>query len=173
MRKLTTEEWIVKAKKAHAGKVPDDWYDYSRVDYIKNNVHIEIGCKKHGWFWQTPSNHLRGTGCPKCGIDLSTIAHTSTLGKFIKKATMVYGDCYDYTEADYVNYLTPVKIGCKKHGWFWQTPFSHLQGYQGCRLCESKTRKLSAHTKSTTQFIIEAESTHTIEIDGIIEARYV
>jgi len=172
MKRRTTEEWIVNAKKAHAGKVPDDWYDYSRVDYIRNNVHIEIGCKKHGYFWQVPSNHLRGTGCPKCGAEQGSMSN-STLDKFIKKATKVYGDCYDYSEVDYVGYLTPVKIGCKKHGYFWQRPFNHLQGNQGCSLCETKTRKLSAHTKSTAQFIIDAESTHTIEINGIIEARYV
>ena len=27
---------------------------------------IKIICPKHGSFWQTPNNHLRGTQCPTC-----------------------------------------------------------------------------------------------------------
>lgn len=27
---------------------------------------VEIVCKKHGSFHQTPEHHLRGAGCPHC-----------------------------------------------------------------------------------------------------------
>ena len=32
----------------------------------KVNEKICIICPIHGEFWQTPANHLRGQGCPKC-----------------------------------------------------------------------------------------------------------
>lgn len=57
----STEEWIESAKKVHG-----DLYDYSRVVYTMNKVKVEIGCKKHGWFWQVPKLHLSGSGCPIC-----------------------------------------------------------------------------------------------------------
>lgn len=41
-------------------------YDYSRVNYKNAHTPVEIGCGKHGYFWQTPNKHLSGHGCPKC-----------------------------------------------------------------------------------------------------------
>lgn len=57
----TTEEFILQMK------LLNDEYDYSKVDYINNQTKVCIICPKHGEFWQTPSNHLKGQGCPKCG----------------------------------------------------------------------------------------------------------
>ena len=59
--KLTTEEFIKKAKEIHSDK-----YDYSKVNYINYKTPICIVCPKHGEFWQIPRNHLRGNGCSKC-----------------------------------------------------------------------------------------------------------
>ena len=41
-------------------------YDYSKVVYTTSKVKVDIICKIHGVFTQTPSNHKRGVGCPKC-----------------------------------------------------------------------------------------------------------
>ena len=60
----TTDEFIAKAKKIHGDK-----YDYSKVEYVNRKTKVCIICPKHGEFWQTPSAHLRGQGCPKCGIE--------------------------------------------------------------------------------------------------------
>lgn len=57
-----TEEFILKAKKIHGDK-----YDYSKVNYVNNTTKVCIICPEHGEFWQTPSNHLCGKGCIKCG----------------------------------------------------------------------------------------------------------
>ena len=48
-------------KKVHGNK-----YDYSKVEYKNNKEKVCIICQEHGEFWQTPDNHLRGKGCPKC-----------------------------------------------------------------------------------------------------------
>ena len=65
MRKLTTEQFIedVLCKDIH----PDGKYNYKFVEYINNLYKIEIYCnicKK--CFWQSPSNHKQGSGCPRC-----------------------------------------------------------------------------------------------------------
>ena len=60
-QKLTKKEFIEKAKLIHK-----DTYDYSNVEYKTNRQKIEIICKKHGSFIQTPHAHLSGQGCPIC-----------------------------------------------------------------------------------------------------------
>lgn len=62
--KAKTNRFIEKATLVHNGR-----YDYSNVVYIKNDEKVEIICKTHGSFMQTPHNHLNGAGCPKCHID--------------------------------------------------------------------------------------------------------
>ena len=59
--KLTTEDFIEKAKKVHGDK-----YDYSKVEYKNYNTKVCIICPEHGEFWQVPNNHLYGAGCPTC-----------------------------------------------------------------------------------------------------------
>ena len=44
-------------------------YDYSKVEYTNAYTKVCIICPKHGEFWQTPHDHLKGVGCPKCGME--------------------------------------------------------------------------------------------------------
>ena len=60
-KKLTTEEFIGKAREVHGDK-----YDYSKVDYVNYNTEVCIICPEHGEFYQTPDIHLRGISCPAC-----------------------------------------------------------------------------------------------------------
>jgi len=57
---LTTEKFIEKARKVHG-----DEYKYVSK-YINSYTHIDIECKLHGIFSQTPHIHLKGSGCPLC-----------------------------------------------------------------------------------------------------------
>lgn len=50
-----------KAKEVHG-----DFYGYDKVEYVKSDQNVCITCPIHGDFWQTPNNHLGGSGCPKC-----------------------------------------------------------------------------------------------------------
>lgn len=52
--------------KEEANKVHNFLYDYSKVEYKQSHINIEIICKVHGSFFQTPSNHLKGYGCKMC-----------------------------------------------------------------------------------------------------------
>ena len=55
------EEFLSVSRATHNNK-----YDYSKVKYINNHTKVCIICPTHGEFWQMPSKHLCGQGCPKC-----------------------------------------------------------------------------------------------------------
>lgn len=121
----TRESFIEKAKAVHG-----DYYDYSKVDYIKSEVEVCIICPKHGEFWQTPQSHLRGKDCQLC-------AHPSTrksLSQFIEDARKIHGNKYDYSKVKYEKNDTPVIIICPEHGEFSQRSNDHLHG-KGCPRC--------------------------------------
>lgn len=41
-------------------------YEYDLSNYVNMMSKISIKCPIHGWFKQITSNHLGGSGCPKC-----------------------------------------------------------------------------------------------------------
>jgi len=61
LHRSSMEDFIPKAISIHGYK-----FDYSEGIYINNWTKIKIVCLKHGEFYQTPSDHLNGYGCPKC-----------------------------------------------------------------------------------------------------------
>ena len=89
-KKVTTEEWIEKAKKVHGDK-----YDYSKVEYVNNRVPVEIICRTHGSFKQIPYSHLAGRGCPECGIINKVLHKTSNTEKWIEKAKKIHKQIYE------------------------------------------------------------------------------
>ena len=58
---MTQKEFIDGAKRVHNGK-----YDYDNAKYVNAREKGAIKCHRHGIFYQTPEQHLRGQGCPKC-----------------------------------------------------------------------------------------------------------
>ncbi len=132
MKKLTTEEFIIKAKSIHG-----DRYDYSLVKYNGYDSIIKIKCKKHGIFEQEVSNHLQGKGCEKCKYDKLSNCFIGNKEDFIEKSKKFHGDRYDYSLVNYINNREKVKIICKKHGEFLQKPNNHLDGKQGCPKCKN------------------------------------
>lgn len=44
-------------------------YDYSLVEYMNTHTKVNIVCKYHGTFTQSPLNHLQGAGCRRCYYD--------------------------------------------------------------------------------------------------------
>jgi hypothetical protein len=55
------KNFIKKSRDIHGLK-----YNYCNVNYIKAITHVNIICVYHGEFHQSPDNHLRKRGCPKC-----------------------------------------------------------------------------------------------------------
>ncbi len=125
-----TLNFITKANEVH-----NNFYTYPRTDYVNNKTKIIITCPIHGDFLQTPTNHLSGFGCPKCGINKLSILKSSNTEEFIRKARLVHGYNYGYEKVNYKDACTYINIICKIHGDFLQTPNKHLNG-QGCPRCK-------------------------------------
>lgn len=84
LKKLTTEEFIVKARKVHGNK-----FNYGKVDYKGNHKKVIIICPKHGKFLQMPYSHLAGKGCLICsGLK------KFTKDQFIIKSRKIHGNKY-------------------------------------------------------------------------------
>lgn len=115
---------INKFKKVHGDK-----YDYSLVNYRNSNTKVEIICRKHGMFKQTPSSHLSGRGCPLCyGTP------RKDKNDFLNNCKIVHNNKYDYSLVDYKGAHYKIKIICPIHGEFEQVARSHLRG-NGCPKC--------------------------------------
>ena len=81
------------------------------------------------------------------------------LKKFLDKCKKIHGDKYDYSLVEYTNNKTKVKIICKEHGIFEQTPGNHLNQKQGCPKCGG-TKKLN-----NDEFILKARLIHGDKYD--------
>ena len=156
---LTTDDFIKKAKDVHGDK-----YDYSKVNYINNRIKVCIICPIHGEFWQIPTNHLKGEGCPKCGRKQTSLAQSLTTDEFIEKAKGVHGDKYDYSKVNYISSKKKVCIICPIHGEFWQTPDNHCNNQRGCPQCGREQAKKS-NTNTTEYFIQSARKIHGNKYD--------
>lgn len=149
---------LIKAKETFFEKaniVHNNKYNYSKFVYINSQVKGCIICPIHGEFFQSPSSHLRGYGCPECGkIRQGKKDDKET---FIEKAKVVHGNKYDYSKVNYINSGTKVTIICPKHAEFQQTPQNHLNG-QGCPKCNGKNFSLK-------ELIDEANKIHNGQYD--------
>ena len=58
---------------------------------------------------------------------------------WIKKAIKIHTNKYDYSLVEYIRWDIKVKIICKLHGIFLQTPNAHINK-QGCPICGKITQ---------------------------------
>lgn len=130
-KKKDTKQCIKDFQNVHG-----DLYDYSTVVYVNTDTAVEIMCKQHGSFYQTPHTHLSGAGCSECYGNKKKDAKLC-----IEDFVAVHGNTYDYCKVEYKNNVTKVKIICKEHGWFLQTPHSHLSG-NGCPKCQVSNQNI-------------------------------
>jgi hypothetical protein len=129
-------------------KIHGDKYDYSLVKYVKSDKYLDIICKRHGVFKQTSETHLGGCGCPKCANELTANKKLKGLPYFLKKAKEIHRERYDYSLANFTTLETPIKIICREHGEFFQSPEKHLLG-RGCQKCGA--RHAASQRKDTTE----------------------
>lgn len=156
--KSYTKEFIEKAEKVHGKK-----FDYSKVEYKKSSIKVEIVCNKHGSFFQTPNNHLRGKGCRSCfGTEKLTVE------TFLTRARIVHGTLFDYSKVHEIkSAITKVEIICKEHGSFFQSPNNHLNHKQGCAKCKGLARL------TTDDLIINAKKVHPKENYDYSKVNYI
>lgn len=132
LTKKTKDKFIADAIAVH-----DHEYSYVNVDYIDSKTKVEITCKKHGPFFQTPDKHINGKeGCPLC---YGKTRYTTK--EMIDRFKETHGDKYDYSKVSYINNKSKVEIIChnkdangNEHGPFFQNVNHHIWG-SGCPKC--------------------------------------
>ena len=158
-QRMTTTEFIEKAKLKHKDDMGHPLYDYSHTIYGKNGKDdVIIICRKHDKFKQSPSCHLSGNGCVDCRNANSGNSQRLTTQEFIIKSNEVHGNTFGYTKVVYTNSHTDVIITCAKHGDFNQRPNNHLNG----AICLDCSNEASSERQkmTTTEFIEKAKSKH-------------
>ena len=127
--KKTNEQIIKDFLKIHTK------YDYSLVNYMGAHINVTIICPIHGPFEQTPHDHLKKQGCPKCAGKSRTLLELKEL------LNNIHNNKYNYKLVIKTNTKLKCEIICPIHSVFEQDLNHHLTG-QGCPKCnESKGEK--------------------------------
>lgn len=142
MKKLTTQQFIEKAKQVHGNT-----YNYSKVVYTNQKTKIIIICGTHGEWQQTPNNHLNGQRCPKCFKPLHSI------DSILAKANTVHKNKYTYEKLVFNTVNDKGIITCPVHGEWEQVLSNHLTG-QGCPECSKY------NPSSLSKFIERSKKVH-------------
>ena len=139
-QRSNTEDFIQKARDIHG-----DTYDYSLVEYTKNDSKVTIICPIHGEFQQTPKLHIQGSICYKCTyntskmeIDFADFIKTFYSGEVITNSRNII---YPY-ELDI--FLPEFNLAIEINGMYWHSEKfkekkAHLNKYN---LCKSKGIRL-------------------------------
>src|SRR5262245_56095018 len=97
VRKKTQEEFISQCREIH-----EDKYDYSETVYVNDRSKITVKCLSCDLtFEQTANCHVKGRGCPDCGILKKAQSKSLTKAEFISRANEAHGEGkYDYSHSE-------------------------------------------------------------------------
>lgn len=130
-------ESFVQAAQAKHGQ-----YTYENAVYQGAHTLLQITCKKHGAFMQSPTNHIQGKGCPLCANESTGAQQTKPLEKFLSDARAIWGDAFDYSQGVYLGARRQFSIRCVEHNILVsQTPNNHLGGRNPCPKCNHTRSK--------------------------------
>lgn len=131
--RLKSIEWFIgKANVLHLEK-----YDYSTSIYLGMHVKLEIICREHGSFWQTPHNHLKGQNCPQCGSRIQKIKIASLkIGNDKMDLFLISNNRNIRRIGDYIDSKTNIEWLCImcNNKWF-TTPSNIKNQNHGCPKC--------------------------------------
>ena len=139
-RKVSFEEFVKRSNKVHHGK-----YSYHEESYTNTHDVTLITCPIHGDFGQTPKNHIKGQGCPKCGKEHATNYKKHKWENFVNESNKRFHGKYDFPniEQEYENSHSKVTIHCKECGnVFGKIAGDHITSSDGgCLQCRRIMRK--------------------------------
>lgn len=170
-RKLKFSDFIERSNLAHNNN-----YTYFENSFTSSHIPTKILCNKHGEFTQRPSSHMRGIGCPECGLEKGDITrtHNSFMNAFelneldnndydtdelkklvfIKHANEVHNYFYDYSDIQISSRKDTIKILCPIHGHFHQKAERHIFGIK-CPDCQILEKRIQ-----TPEFVEKAKAIH-------------
>lgn len=133
----TNAQWVDVFKHHH-----QDQYMYT---FDPNTPkYVTVYCDQHNIISTLlKGNVAAGHGPQCCKAALFRQNYQKNTSAFITEANQCHQYKYDYTEVNYANTHTKVRIRCKIHGSFLQTPLNHLQG-SGCMQCAAISRAVTS-----------------------------
>ena len=109
--------------------IEDCNYDYSKFIFRRHGDKGIIICKRcHLEFPQSMKMHINNNqGCPDCSHkDAMIKLKLKRESEFEGRGRANHGELCDYSDVNYINSYTPVKIFCRDHNeYFYQTPTQH------------------------------------------------
>ncbi len=163
-KRLTTEEFIEKARDIHGDK-----YDYSKVVYVNATTKVIITCPEHGDFEQYQSHHFSGSGCRKCANKIINInnGRSYTQEKFIEVAEKKEIPNVSFEKTVYKSKKEKIIVTCSIHGDYETNAEMILKGC-GCPKCNtSKNELLIAKHLTTNNILFERQK----KIEGLKHIR--
>ncbi len=155
----TKEIFINKSNDKH-----NYFYNYDKSIYVNNYTKLVITCPIHGDFIQKPITHyIQGCGCPECGKDKISKKKYYDLEKFIDISNKKHNFFYDYSESEYIDCRTEIKIICPNHGIFYQKPYVHMNGH-GCPICANIENGYNQR-KTVKEFVDKSNIIHDLKYD--------
>lgn len=134
-RSINNRKSLEQYKEIINNKFPNIVIDFGEyVDYLST---VKTHCDTHGWESKIFRDLLKNTyPCNQCATINRGIKRRKGLEEFLEKSEKAHGDAYDYSLVDFVSFSSPVKIICRLHGEFEQTPTVHIKGH-GCKKCSN------------------------------------
>ena len=111
--KLSQTDFIEKSILIHG-----NYYDYSKVNYVRNKDKVTIICPRHGEFVQEANSHLQGVGCKKCGIERKPLIYKRKYGVDHYNKTDEFKLKFKKTCLKKYGVDNPVKVECFKQKMF-------------------------------------------------------
>ena len=142
LKRKKVDDFIKQAIKIHGDK-----YDYSKVKYMNNRTKVCIICHKHGEFWVTPGNHLKGDGCKECRYSVMETKFETLL----KENSIEYVHSANYTILPFLKkqhidfYIPLIKLAIEIQGgehFFPVGKFGWVNGYNGTINRDDRKNKL-------------------------------
>lgn len=152
-QQFTQDEIIKNFKEIHK-----DNYDYKNVQYNGYHRKVEIICRLHGFFTQTPAAHIKNkSGCPQCGRERTSKKRKISSEEFFERSNIGHENKYDYSKSNFIDLNTEIEIYCIKHSIFFkQKPLTHFRGNTNCEYCiKDKLIKYYENKRISTSDIIE------------------
>lgn len=138
--KLNQDAFVEKATHIHEGK-----YSYNLVEYKGSTSYIEVLCVQHGSFKVNASEHLRGSGCPTCGVDKSRISKSFNKQYLL---SILPEKLLNLSFEEVPNILwkqLKIPIICREHGVFYKS-VERLLKSEGCPKCVALQNGLTKTT---------------------------
>lgn len=157
--KKSNKEFIEEANKIHNCK-----YTYPD-EYMHSQTKIKIICSIHGEFYQTPSSHLQGNGCPSCksskGEEIIRKILEDNNIKFTPQKK--YDNCKNILPLPFDFHLTDYDILVEYDGIQHFKPIDAWDGLEGLKMTKRNDRIKTNYCKKNNIKLFRIKYTDNVE----------